>query len=435
MTRGTRRIIFYVLFGLFFLIGAIVVLYAQGWRLDPKTLRPEKVGAIFVRSFPGDAAITLDGEAIANQSGFLSRGTLISNLYPRTYALTLAKEGYGEWHENVGVAPALVTELKYAVLVPSTSTPIATSTSVARFFVAGDQRVVQTPGGTIVSRGTRISGAGAMIDASADLGTLLLKNSPGDYALYDLQENTSTALLLPRDISRIAMDPSDAAKVIAIKNSAVMIADTARATTTVAASAPAGISFGKTFSIMSSVIAWPRSNAVEGLSSLAFYDMFTKTLARSSGTIPGIVADVQWVDSARVGALTADGALYLYDTNARTFTKIAGEVRAFAVAPDLSAIAALEARSVDVIPLADTTTYRRFNIPAVADVLRLIWYKDAGHLFLVYPDHASFLDLDDLGLRNFLTIAEGTSPLYSPSENSFYLINSAQKLIRFDFPQ
>jgi len=74
MTRTTRRLIFYLLCALFLLLGGLVVLYAQGWRVDFKTWRPEKVGAIFVQSFPVDANIMLDNTSIPNRAGFLSRG-------------------------------------------------------------------------------------------------------------------------------------------------------------------------------------------------------------------------------------------------------------------------------------------------------------------------------------------------------------------------
>ena len=60
MTRGTRRWLFYGLLALFLIAGASVVLYAEGVRLDFTTGKISKIGAIFVRSYPDDAAIKGD---------------------------------------------------------------------------------------------------------------------------------------------------------------------------------------------------------------------------------------------------------------------------------------------------------------------------------------------------------------------------------------
>ncbi len=125
MTFGTRRRLFYALVALFFVLGAGVVLYAQGWRFDFATGHVDKVGAIYVRSFPADASIMLNGKPAQNQSGFLSRCTLITDLFPKIYQLKLTAAGYGDWHESAGVSPSLVTELKSAVLVPRTATGTA----------------------------------------------------------------------------------------------------------------------------------------------------------------------------------------------------------------------------------------------------------------------------------------------------------------------
>ena len=131
MTLRTRRKIFYTLVALFIVIGGGVALYAQGWRLvfaSWDKAHFEKIGGIYIRSYPQDVAIYLNGKSIQNQSGFLSPGTLVSNLLPRSYRLELQSTGYHEWEENAAVEPALVTPFKYAVLVPEHSSPGASST-------------------------------------------------------------------------------------------------------------------------------------------------------------------------------------------------------------------------------------------------------------------------------------------------------------------
>jgi hypothetical protein len=65
----------------------------------------------------------------------------------------------------------------------------------------------------------------------------------------------------------------------------------------------------------------------------------------------------------------------------------------------------------------------------------LIWYKDDAHLFVQYPDRVAFLDFADTNLKNLTTVSPGTEPQYDAQENSLYLIDQGQKLLRFDFPQ
>src|ERR1035441_2686736 len=126
MKLQTRKRIFYVFILLFVVIGAVVVLYAEGWRINLSTLEAEKAGGIYVRSYPNNAQITLSGKPVQNQSAFLSPGTFISGLFPKTYTLTLSASGYDAWTESTPVVPSLVTEMKYAVLVPKTATNVAT---------------------------------------------------------------------------------------------------------------------------------------------------------------------------------------------------------------------------------------------------------------------------------------------------------------------
>lgn len=289
MTRKARRLLFYALVAVFLVLGAGIVLYAQGWRFDFATGRVDKVGAIFVRAFPADASISLNGKPAQSQVGFLSRGTLISDLFPKNYKLKLSKNGYDGWQENVSVAPSLVTELKYAVLVPQNATSVAP--------------------GTI----------------------------PGILAL-----ESSTARIAGETLAAYAIK-------------------------------------------------------------LAKGDLM-------------------------VGSAT-----------------LANDVRDFSVTSDGSMIAALEHRSIEIFSLNDASGYYRFNLPDVAGIARLIWYKDRTHLFVVYKNSISFLDFDDAGLANFTTVAQGlpaivsaaagTLPFYNPQTNALYVLGPNRQWLRYDFPE
>ncbi len=435
MTKRARRAIFYTLVAVFVVLGVGVVLYAQGWRFDFALWRAEKVGAIYVQSFPRDASIFLNDKPIPNQSGFLSRGTLISELFPHNYSLTLKKGGYLDWHENAEVLPSLVAALKYAVLVPDA--PATTSAvSFKNFFVASGEFISQTASDAIVWRGNTI-GHGDLTSESSNFKNIILKSGGGGaYLLYDFDNGTSTNLsaLFTGNITSIAIDPSDATKVVAAGDRRVWIVDAALASSSMIEQVPAGTVLGTAPPALSpAFIAWTRFRNASG-TTVVLYDKFTKTTTKSALAVPGETLALAWATPNLLAVLQNDGALYLYDINAATFQKLADSVKTFSVADDGSAIAALEERSLEVLPLTDAQTYHRFNLPDVKNAVRTIWYKDMNHLFVVYPDSVSFLDIDDLGLRNFVTVAKGTLPLYKPQENIFYLINSSSKLAQFDFP-
>ncbi len=435
MTRRTRRILFYMLVALFPVISIGVVLYAEGWRLSIQPWKFEKVGAILVRPYPADAAITLDNQPITDRAGLLSQNILISDLLPGNYELGLTRNGYRPWHETATVLPSLVTEFHAAVLIPKKPASRSTTT-IAHFYIASDELVMQSPNGTIAWRGKTI-GNGTIVSVTNNLGALMFQNRGGIYARYDFSAATTTKLfsLTNDDVSLDAYDPA----IMVIRNSgSVWVRNTTAATTTLVDRVSSPTIIGEPIASFTAALAWTHvapKNIGEGVSSsIVAYDPLSQTVTTSSITIAGRTAALAWIDNNRLGVLQDDGSLFIYSAEAEDFQKIADDVKNFSVAPDASAIAAVEHSGFEIIPLDDSQTYHRFNIPDVGSITQAIWYRDANHLFLASPASVAFLDLQDLGLHNLQTVAEGTNPLYNPSKNILYLINSAGNLEQFDFP-
>ncbi len=89
---------------LFLATAPVVVLYTAGYRWNAKKSRPEKVGVIFIRSRPAGADIYLDGKLRSEKTTARLR-----NLLPDTYAVTVAKDGYGSWTKKLPVESGLTT--------------------------------------------------------------------------------------------------------------------------------------------------------------------------------------------------------------------------------------------------------------------------------------------------------------------------------------
>ena len=441
MTLRTRRTIFYVLFALFFMIGGGVVLYAEGWRIDLGG-HVEKVGAIFVRSFPADAAITLDKINIPNGTNFLSEGTLISNLFPRTYTVTLKQDGFMDWHENATVLPSLVTEYKYAVLIPKMSTDTASGT-VTDFAVASNEMVLAHGDGSITWRGTKI-GNGTMVSTSANPRDVVFRTDAGTYLLYDFESGSTTDLsaILAKSgipsqyISTIQLDPYDPTTVVVATPGHVVSINAVTDALTTIGRAPGEAIINPAIAISPSSIAWTRFTNASG-TSIVIYDKFSGAVATSTATATSRTAELAWLNSNTLGVLQGDGELFVYDVPSRNLQKLADDVSAFHATADGSIVAALEHKSLEIFPFTNATTYHRFNIPDIQNARDISWYKDMNHLFITYDDHVAFLDLDDLGLNNLTTvtpIAKNSKTSYDPQANALYFISPTGTLARLDFP-
>jgi hypothetical protein len=449
MTMRTRRTLFYGLVALFFIVGAGVVFYAQGWRIDLLTFKTQQVGAIYVRSYPDAANIVLNKKTIKNTSGFLSRGTLISNLFPENYTLTLKASGYDAWTENAPVSPTLVTEMKYAVLVPANATSAADAADLDSFFEAGGNIVTENASDTIArqpagSVTSTVIGHGVIVGHGNDFATIIEKSPAGTYSAYDLANATGTNLstlftktsITGGSILAITVNPEDSSNVIVQTAAHLFAIDPHADTITSFKTATEGQTFESPIALSSSWLAWAQYLNVSDMSQVVVYDPFSENVVDASLSLPGHIRSLQWIRSTELGILQEDGELFRYDIPSETLTKVADDVNSFYPTNDGSAIAALESRSVEIFSLT-TSDYYRFNLPEMASVQSLTWYKDETHLFVTYPDHVSFLDLADLSLKNFTTvsaIAEGTTAIYDTQENSLYLIDQGKKLIRFDFP-
>ncbi len=220
MTLRSRRMLFYGLFALFLVLGTAITFYAQGWRIDLATFKTEKVGAIFLESFPSDAQISLNGKPVQNANGFLSRGTLISNLFPKNYTLSLKAPGYVDWTENAMVAPTLVTEMKYAVLVPANASSASPAANVTDFFEAGGNVATENAAGAI-AMGTTTIAHGTIVSNSSDFTTIVTKSASGIYSAFDLVNGTSTSITallrkgsVPQSsVTAITVNPHDGANI------------------------------------------------------------------------------------------------------------------------------------------------------------------------------------------------------------------------------
>ncbi len=112
MTKTTRRIIFYFLCAVFFVLTPLITLYSKGLTFDWETRRIVKTGGLYLRSLPQKAAIFLNGEK-KNQTPYF-----FSHLSPKNYSVKIESEGFHPWGKNLEVKRELVTEARNIFLFP-----------------------------------------------------------------------------------------------------------------------------------------------------------------------------------------------------------------------------------------------------------------------------------------------------------------------------
>jgi len=425
LTRKKRRIIFYSLILLFLIVGAALIFYAQGWRLDWKSFTAQKVGGIYVRSFPSGAEIKLNGKRIPLKNNFFQSGTLISNLTPGIYDLELSLPEYKEWRMSVEVMPALVSEQKYAVLVPEEST-IYMNGPFEKLWVLGNSLLLQNKNQFSIDD-LKFSGT-ALVGWSNDFRRILVENG-ARRILADRQTSTTTDLnaILRRSgltASKIDLDPANTTRIFLLNKNSFMNFDTLLSTTTFSLVVTSTMDV---FEASRSRLAWSSFDSTKKTSALFVYNRAENAYENNPSVLPGKTVKMEWSAENMLAVLQDDGELYIRRPGTQPLDKLASDAKDFFFAPEGDKIAVLEKDAIEVFDFENRfRPYFKFAPADVRDVQNLVWYEDREHLFLVYADAVKLLDLQDAKSENIIPVADTRSAGYDEAQNSLYFIASGE---------
>lgn len=425
MSRILRRRLFFLLVGVFLILGSTVAFYANGFRFDPRTFAFTKVGAVYVRSFPSGAHILLDGKPVKTSRSIFESGVLIDNLFPKSYVLTLSRQGYRPWQKHVAVKPSLVTEVKYAVLLPATP-EVFVKTAVRDFWLINGEPLLERAYGDLVWRDKKLAGT-RVIGWSNDFKHLLTADR-GAYFWNDLEKGAASPLGYSGDI---VMDPHSNLAIVLSPTSIISVNPHGGAARTI-------VRAGQK-EVISSVapsrflIAWTKFSHASGTSQLELYDKFSHTIRTLPEYIPGRTEKLTWSDN-RIGILEENGELYVYEAGSDTLAHLGSDIKDFSWNNDGTRLAALARTSIEVFALDNDEGYARFNPPEVERAEKLVWYRDDKHLFVKYPDRVAFLDLEDLGIENLATLAKTTVSYYDRETNALYFLENGS-IMTLKFPR
>jgi len=445
MTKRTRNTIFYALCAVFAAVGTLVVFYAQGWRLDFETFGLRKVGGIYLRSFPEDALVFINDKKVDKNPGLLDRGRFIGNLFPKNYKISFVGEDYLDWTEHVQVNPSLVSEIKYAVLVPKNSESAATGT-VKNFWTNGD-RLIISPGNTpLLFNGEKIKGSKVILQNGGSNIVLTESNSPQTYFINYLSGNTPTSTILNQKLIDSGIQPSNIKEMIKDSDSGnqaiLRTADKIFSLDLRNSGISKLVSSSSTISEMAvspSWIVWASADYKTGKSVLTFYNRSSRSV-QSETNIAGKLTKLFFRNDDELGILQGDGGLYTISSGGEP-QKLASDVRDFEFSPSGDRVAALENQALEIFAFNREKDYWRFRLPAQAGlpsttekIERVEWYKDENHIFIIYPDEIKFLDINDKNLENFPTIASGSNAKYDAKSNTLYFVKENQ-LRKIVFPK
>ena len=124
-----------IIIGIVLTIGIILVIYAQGTRLDKNGSLVE-VGIIQIDSTPNDAEVYVNGKFKAKSD------TNIENLKPGNYTIKIQKTHYHTWEKLVEVKEGFVTPLKISLFSSNPSLTALTSEGVFSPKISPDRRFV-----------------------------------------------------------------------------------------------------------------------------------------------------------------------------------------------------------------------------------------------------------------------------------------------------
>jgi len=141
MTRRTRNILFLILVVLFLIVAPITVFYSLGWRFDWETKRIIQTGMFYVKAWPKNVQVYLDGELKEKTDVFFGSAT-IDNLIPQKYSLEIRKDSYHSWAKTLEIKKREVTEMKNIILIPQNPNFSVLTDQVKEFFFSPDREKI-----------------------------------------------------------------------------------------------------------------------------------------------------------------------------------------------------------------------------------------------------------------------------------------------------
>lgn len=390
----------YSFFGLFLIIGAATILYAQGYRLDTAHLSLKKAGGIYALTYPKGAELYLDGKRVEETSGLFSNGVLIPSLFPRSYELIARLAGYAEWKRRISVEPAIVSQTE-VILIPD-ERKIALESDPGEFSVLPGGNLVYSANASIYWQSSKLPGK-EVLDSSAD-GSEVLTSNGKDYYLVKLSssENQAKSSKVVFRGQRIIFDTDPDQFVTAATNTVSLLASGENPSLIFSSTSTLRIT---NLASGRSTLAWTAENK-SATTTIWIYDKFSGR-AYAGSNILGRAQALSYAANGDLGILMQSGDFYVYDPGNGTLVLKGKSIKQFAFSPAGTSLALLGDRFLDIYSVREE--YTRLNLGNFPEVKKIYWYDDRN-FFLNFRE--------ELGLLNVLELSPDALELVAPSGNA-----------------
>ncbi len=200
MTLLKRRLIFALLFLVFFLGGPAIVLYAAGYRLNIKQGRIERVGLLHVTTDPDDSQMILDG--ILYEIG---KEIVLKSLQPKRYEIILTKEGYHSWIKNIDILPGQSTILREIKLIQKSDPVLISEQKESKSVAVRANQVLLQQGANLLIQTTAGEPQSVPMQSAHEMHDLRF-NTDGSMIAFSQNGTWFTADLLTEKIQEITTD-------------------------------------------------------------------------------------------------------------------------------------------------------------------------------------------------------------------------------------
>lgn len=126
MKRAGRTVVFAVFLAIFLVGAPAVVLYTAGYRYNPKNGHIVRTGVLAVSSSPRGAHIILDGVDTGDSTPFV-----FSRITPGTYSVTLTRDGYHSYDDDVTIESGKTSYVSDIALFAANEPMLLTTESAA----------------------------------------------------------------------------------------------------------------------------------------------------------------------------------------------------------------------------------------------------------------------------------------------------------------
>ena len=415
MNKTLKRIVLISLFALFFIIGGITIFYAQGYRFDTTSLSLKKVGAIFIKTIPGEAAVTIDEEPVDKTYWLFNSGKLVQSLFPKDYKIVVSYPNYRTINLSITVSPSLVSELSHILLLPEKTEPIINEISPVEGILSKNFPLTKTVSQNLYFASSKIGKYDA-VSVSNDGTNLLASNKTGLYYFKKdsdglVSKTTSTITLYPKDAKYFLDDKSQ--RVFSFSQNRIYSLQERTKPVLIYSST----STIETIAIQSNKIAWSEKQK-PGITVIV-YNKSNSSVETFKLDEPINIAELKWENDNQVLIQSVSGDLYSYTLSRNSLNKITSEIIITAISADSKKMAAVGKNRLEIF--MEDGKYLRSDISSLGYPEKLSWLKDSGHLIYKASGKVYLIDIDTPIVENFQLIGEMDNFWYDLDENTIYI--------------